>query len=65
MPVNENDDLIDRLLEQHPGFRLLLEQRFGERSLSSTAAERQLAVTGSGPLTRAANKVRPRRTRSR
>jgi prevent-host-death family protein len=64
VPLNENDDLIDRLLEQHPGFRHLLEQRFGERSLSSTAAEHQLAVSGSGPVTRAGSKVRPRRTRS-
>jgi hypothetical protein len=62
--VNENDDLIDRLIEQHPGFRHLLEQRLGERSLSSAAAERQLAATGSRPLTRAGNKRRPRRTRS-
>ena len=41
VPLNENDDLIDRLLEQHPGFRRLLEQRLGERSLSSNAAQRQ------------------------
>jgi hypothetical protein len=59
----ENDGLIDRLQERHPGFRYLLEQRLGERSLSSTAAERQLAATESRPLTRAANKRR--RTRSR
>jgi prevent-host-death family protein len=64
VPLSENDDLIDRLIEQHPGFRHLLEQRLGERSLSSAAAERQLAATGSRPLTRAGNKRRPRRTRS-
>ena len=65
VPLRENDDLIDRLLEQHPGFRHLLEQRLGERSLSSAAAERQLAATASRPPTPAGNKVRPRRTRSR
>ena len=64
VPLNENDDLIDRLLEQHPGFRHLLEQRLGERSLSSATAERQFAATGTHPLTRAGNKRRARRTRS-
>ena len=65
VPLNENDDLIDRLLEQHPGFRHLLEQRLGERSLSSAAAERELVTTRSRPPTRAGNKTHPRRTRSR
>jgi len=65
VPLNENDDLIDRLLEQHPGFRHLLERRLGERGLSSNAAQRQLATTGLRPLTRAGNKRRARRTRSR
>ncbi len=65
VPLNDNDDLIDRLLEQHPGFRHLLEQRLGERSLSSAAAERQFAATGTHPLTRAGNKRHARRTRSR
>ncbi len=64
VPLNENDDLIDRLLEQHPGFRHLLEQRLGERSLSSATAERQFAATGTHPLTRAGNKRRARRTPS-
>jgi prevent-host-death family protein len=64
VPLNENDDLIDRLLEQHPGFRHLLEQRLGERSLSSATAERQFAATGTHPLTRAGNKRRAHRTRS-
>ena len=65
VPLNENDDLIDRLLEQHPGFRDLLVKRLGERSLSSAAAERQLAATRSHPLTRAGNKRGTRHTRSR
>ena len=64
VPLNENDDLIDRLLEQHPGFRHLLQQRLRERSLSSAAAERQLAAAASHSATRAADKKRPRRTRS-
>ena len=67
VPLDENDDLIDRLLEQHPGFRKLLEQRLGQRSLSSSAAERQLAATGSRPVTRgrkSGNRQRTRRTRS-
>jgi len=64
VPLNENDDLIDRLLEQHPGFRHLLEQRLKERGLSSNAAQRQLAAAEPRPLTRAGNKRRARRTRS-
>ena len=33
VPLEEGDDLIDRLIEQHPGFRKLLENRLRERSV--------------------------------
>ncbi len=52
-PLEENDDLIDRLLEEHPGFRRLLERRLREPSLSLTAATRRLRGN------------KPRRARSR
>jgi prevent-host-death family protein len=44
VPLDEKDDLIDRLLEEHPGFRSLLERRLRDRTISVTAAERRLAA---------------------
>ena len=44
VPLDEKDDLIDRLLEEHPGFRSILERRLRERTVSVTAAERRLAT---------------------
>jgi len=43
VPLEEGDDLIDRLIEQHPGFRKLLENRLRERSASVAVAQRRLA----------------------
>jgi len=43
VPLAEDDDLIDRLLEHHPGFRRLLERRLKERSIAAGVAERRLA----------------------
>jgi hypothetical protein len=34
VPLEEGDDLIDRLLEHHPKFRRTLESRLRERSVS-------------------------------
>jgi prevent-host-death family protein len=45
VPLEEDDDLIDRLIEHHPGFGKLLERRLHERSVSADAAERRLAAT--------------------
>lgn len=45
VPLEEDDDLIDRLIEHHPGFGKLLERRLRERSVSADAAERRLAAT--------------------
>jgi antitoxin (DNA-binding transcriptional repressor) of toxin-antitoxin stability system len=42
VPLEEGDDLIDRLLEHNPKFRRALESRLGERSLSQEKAERLL-----------------------
>jgi antitoxin (DNA-binding transcriptional repressor) of toxin-antitoxin stability system len=41
-PLEENDDLIDRLLEHNPGFRKYLEACLHTRSLSSAEALRKL-----------------------
>ena len=41
-PIDEDDDLIDRLLEHHSGFRSLLERRLRERSISAEEAGRLL-----------------------
>jgi hypothetical protein len=43
VPLEEGDDLIDRLIEQHPGFRKLLENRLRGRSISAAVAQRRLA----------------------
>ena len=42
VPLGEDDDLIDRLLEHNPAFRRLLEERLNERSVSTKAAARRL-----------------------
>jgi len=42
VPLQENDDLIDRLLEHHPKFRQMLEARLRERSVSLKDARRLL-----------------------
>ena len=42
-PLDEKDDLVDRLIEHHPGFRRLLERRLREPSVTADEAERRLA----------------------
>lgn len=42
VPLDEDDDLIDRLLEYNPKFRQLLEARLREPMLSSKEAMRRL-----------------------
>jgi prevent-host-death family protein len=44
VPLREGDDLIDRLLQHHPGFRRLLRQRLREPSVPPAEAFRRLAV---------------------
>ena len=41
-PLEEEDDLIDRLLQHNPKFRRYLQARLGERSISATKAARRL-----------------------
>ena len=41
-PLEEEDDLIDRLLEHNPKFRRYLKARLGERSISAKEAARRL-----------------------
>ncbi len=42
VPLEESDDLIDRLLEHHPGFRRTLEARLREPSVSAREALKRL-----------------------
>jgi antitoxin (DNA-binding transcriptional repressor) of toxin-antitoxin stability system len=42
VPLEEGDDLIDRLLEHNPKFRQTLESRLRERSLSLADAKKLL-----------------------
>ena len=42
VPLEEGDDVVDRLLEHHPKFRRTLESRLRERSLSLKDAEKLL-----------------------
>ena len=44
VPLHEDDDLIDRLIEHHPGFRDLLKRRLSERTISVATAHRRLAA---------------------
>jgi hypothetical protein len=48
VPLEEENDLIDRLIQDHPEFRKLLERRLSERTISSVeAASRRLAAVRS------------------
>ena len=51
VPLDEDDDLIDRLIEDHPGFRKLLQRRLREKSASIDTASRRLPAA-SPPKTR-------------
>jgi prevent-host-death family protein len=42
VPLAEDDDLIDRLVEHYPGFRRQLERRLRERSIPARVAEQRL-----------------------
>ena len=41
-PLDEDDDLIDRLLEHNPRFREQLAARLGQKSVSAKEARRRL-----------------------
>ncbi len=43
-PLEEQDDLMDRLLKHHAGFRRLLQQRLHQRTVPAAEAERHLSV---------------------
>ena len=53
VPLEEGDDLIDRLIEHHPGFRKLLPRRLQERNVSVDTASRRLGVAASPRVRRA------------
>ena len=42
VPLEEDDDLIDRLLEYNPSFRRMLEKRLRERSVPTKDARKAL-----------------------
>lgn len=42
VPLDEDEDIVDRLIEHDPKFRELLEKRVGERNLSIKSALRRL-----------------------
>ena len=42
VPLEENDDLIDRLLEYHPKFRQDLRQRLSEASITAEEARKRI-----------------------
>jgi prevent-host-death family protein len=47
VPLEEEDDLIDRLIQDHPQFGKLLQRRLSERTVSVEAASRRLAAAKS------------------
>jgi prevent-host-death family protein len=47
VPLDEDDDLIDRLIEHHPGFRKLLQRRLREHSVSIETASHRLTAAAS------------------
>jgi prevent-host-death family protein len=47
VPLEEEDDLIDRLIQDHPEFGKLLQRRLSERTISVEAASHQLATVRS------------------
>jgi antitoxin (DNA-binding transcriptional repressor) of toxin-antitoxin stability system len=42
LPLKDGDDLIDRLIEKHPGFRQMLQRRLGEKTVLLAEARRRL-----------------------
>lgn len=42
VPLEENDDMIDRLIEHNPAFRAMLQERLKEPSVSAADALRRL-----------------------
>jgi len=42
VPLEKDDDLVDRLIEYHPGFKKLLKKRLQEKNLSIKDALRKL-----------------------
>ncbi len=42
VPLEESDDLIDRLLEHHPKFRQMLEARLREPSVPAKTARKRI-----------------------
>jgi prevent-host-death family protein len=45
VPLKDDDDLIDRLIEHHPEFAKMLQRRLRERSVSVRTASRLLSAS--------------------
>lgn len=45
VPLEEGDDLLDQLLQEHPGFRRLLQARMTEPTVSAASMAKRLAAT--------------------
>lgn len=43
-PLEDGEDLMDRLIQHHPGFRRMLERRLREPAISAAEAERRLTA---------------------
>jgi antitoxin (DNA-binding transcriptional repressor) of toxin-antitoxin stability system len=56
VPLAEEDDLVDRLIEHHPAFRRLLEARLRKPSVSVATATGRLGSRRSG-----SGRIRPQR----
>ena len=61
VPLGEEDDLIDRLIADHPGFRTELHKRLREPNVSADAPLRRLRSTGRASAAR--KRIAARRTR--
>lgn len=44
LPLKENDNLIDKLIEEHPRFRQMLQRRLREKTVPVRAARRRLGI---------------------
>lgn len=57
VPLEEEDDLVERLLSEHPGFRRMLEQRLREPAVPAAEAARRFSGRKAGVSSRARPKA--------
>ncbi len=44
VPLEKDDDLVDRLIEHHPEFKKMLKKRLREKTVSAKEASRRLST---------------------